>query len=125
MAANILRMSDSETIKFLNLYKNEPVLWNPSRDDYKNRECRSAATKRIAAEMNMPDFTDYHVMLKFKNLRSSYLQELKKMARSAKSETEKPYYPKVIWFKIMDSFLRSYVTSKNPELNPVSIYLNL
>lgn len=32
---NLLRMSDTETLKFLEYYRNEPALWDPTNDEYK------------------------------------------------------------------------------------------
>ena len=34
-AGNVLRMSDAETLKFLEYYRNEPALWDPTNDGYK------------------------------------------------------------------------------------------
>lgn len=65
-----------------------------------------------------------HVISKFKNLRSSYCQELKKIAASEKSGTsvEDIYVPHVIWFSKMNSFLKPYVTMRETCSNYVSIF---
>ncbi|XP_050509237.1 uncharacterized protein LOC126886376 [Diabrotica virgifera virgifera] len=117
--AKILRMNDADTNKFVILYKNEPVLWDPSREEYKKRECRAAAARRIAAEMDIRGFTEVHVVIKFKNLRSSYMQELKKIKQSMKSgcSPDEVYTPKVGWFTIMDGFLKPHVKSRENQLN--------
>lgn len=127
MASNILRMNDAETLKFLEFYQNEPVLWDPTREDYKNRNARAAAAKRIASAMAIDDFTDVHVIMKFKNLRSSYSQELKKIQQSIKSgcSLDDVYIPKVRWFKLMDSFLRPHVKGRETHSNFVRFYLRL
>ncbi|XP_072383246.1 uncharacterized protein [Diabrotica undecimpunctata] len=119
MTAQILRMNDADTNKFVMLYKNEPVLWDPAIEDYKKRESRAAAAKRIAAEMNLDGFTEVHVIIKFKNLRSSYMQELKKIRQSINSgcPSDAIYTPKVGWFKIMDGFLKPHVKARETEPN--------
>ncbi|XP_066152782.1 uncharacterized protein [Euwallacea fornicatus] len=111
---NGLRMSDSETLKFLEYYRNEPSLWDPINEGYKKKEARTAAASRIAEALNLPNFTTAHVNNKFKNLRSSYAQELKKISGSAKSgaSTGDVYVPKVVWFKQMDAFLKPHVKSR-------------
>ncbi|XP_031345055.1 uncharacterized protein LOC116172079 [Photinus pyralis] len=106
--AAILRMSDKETLKFLKLCKQERVLWDPTFEGYTKRDVRIEAAKRIAAAMGLPDFTSFHVTAKFKNLRSSYLQEQKKIENSLSSGDD-VYTPKVVWFDTMDSFLRPHV----------------
>lgn len=120
--ANVLKMNDYETTKFVELYKKESILWNPTISDYKCRVKRTAAAKRIAVSMGLKHFTYMHVIQKFKNLRSSYLQELKKIARSTESigSNDELYVPKVVWFKLMDSFLRPYVRQRISTANLVS-----
>ena len=127
MAAHILRMNDADTNNFLELYQNEPVLWNPTREDYKKRESRAAAARRIATAMEIDGFTETHVITKFKNLRSSYLQEVKKNRQSMKSgsSSDEVYTPKVRWFKTMDSFLKPHVKERETQSNLVSIYFNV
>ncbi|XP_030747123.1 uncharacterized protein LOC115875751 [Sitophilus oryzae] len=119
MSGGNLRMSDAETLKFLELYRNEPVLWDPTNRDYKKRDRRVAAAQRIADTLNLPGFTPPHVITKFKNLRSSYAQELKKISGSKKSgiSADDVYMPKVIWFREMDAFLRPYVKARSTQSN--------
>ncbi|KRT85895.1 Myb/SANT-like transcription factor [Oryctes borbonicus] len=117
MAANTLRMSDTETMKFLEYYQNESVLWDPNSKDYKRREARVVAAKRIAGAMNIKGFSEHHVLLKFNNLRSSYSQELKKIRTSKKIPSSKMYVPTVVWFNRMDSFLKPHVKSRRDYSN--------
>ncbi|KAK5647988.1 hypothetical protein RI129_002880 [Pyrocoelia pectoralis] len=72
MAGVNLRMSDAEILKFVEYYRNEPSLWDPTDDRYKKRETRAAAAHRIAEALHLVDFTASHVITKFKNLRSSH-----------------------------------------------------
>lgn len=80
------------------------------------------ALQQLNELQNLKDFTASHVITKFKNLRSSYAQELKKIAASTKSgiATQEIYVPKVVWFKQMDAFLRPHVKSRATQSNLVS-----
>ncbi|KAG6451139.1 uncharacterized protein LOC115444195 [Manduca sexta] len=110
----ILRISDEKTLLLIELYHREECLWNTSLEDYKNREKRSEAVARIAKELKIKNFGPRHVVIKFKNLRNSYCQELKKMSNSlnaANGEDYECYKPRVFWFNKMDSFLRPHLQS--------------
>ncbi|KAK9736674.1 Alcohol dehydrogenase transcription factor Myb/SANT-like [Popillia japonica] len=120
-------MSDAETVTLLELYQNKPVLWDPTRDDYnEKRDSRAVAARKIAAVMTIEGFTDIHVIMNFKNLRSSYTQEIKKIAESKKSgcSSNEVYVPKVAWFKIMDSFLKPHVKARKSQSNLIMKYIN-
>lgn len=106
---SILRISDEKTLQLIELYEEESCLWNSELEDYKIREKRVASAERIANTLNIKNFEAKHVMIKFKNLRNSYCQELKKIANSINSQNVKVYKPKVFWFSKMDSFLRPYL----------------
>lgn len=108
---SILRITDEKTLELIELYEEESCLWNSELNDYKIREKRIAAAERIANTLNIKNFEAKHVMIKFKNLRNSYCQELKKIANSINAQTQntKVYKPKVFWFSKMDSFLRPYL----------------
>ncbi|KAG5897709.1 hypothetical protein JTB14_007547 [Gonioctena quinquepunctata] len=116
-------MNDADTIKFLEFHQNEPVLWDPTTEDYENLDSRAAAARRIESAMAIDGFTDVHVIIKFKNLRSPYSQEFKKILQSTKSEcfSDDVHTPKVRWFKLMDSFLRPHVKGRKTQSNLVRI----
>lgn len=114
---SILRISDKKTLQLITEYKKEPCLWNSSLDDYPNKMKRARAADKIARILNIPNFEGKHVMVKFKNLRNSYSQELKKIKASLdKVGVDSPelYRPKVPWFPLMDSFIRPYL--QTPKL---------
>lgn len=117
-----LRLSDEQTIKFLSCYEKEPVLWNPFLEHYRNRDARAEAAGRIAEAMNVSGFGPEQVIIKFKNLRSSYCQELKKIAASESSGAARDqiYVPQVKWFSQMDSFIKPHVTSRSSLTKYVS-----
>jgi hypothetical protein len=117
-----LKLSESNTLWLIQLYQSEPCLYDVNSDDYRNRELQVAATKRIAAALSVDGFGPKEVAKKYKNLRNSYSQELKKVNDSEKSGTggDDVYIPKVYWFDIMYSFLRPQMYSRPTKSNLVS-----
>ncbi|XP_045451513.1 uncharacterized protein LOC123660493 [Melitaea cinxia] len=107
--SSILRISGHKTFQFLELYEKEECLWNTTDKDYRNIRKRKEANERIARALNIEHFTYRHVTIKFKNLRNSYSQELKKIAKSINSGEDPIYRPKVFWFSKMDGFLRPHL----------------
>lgn len=122
---SILRITDEKTLQLIELYEQESCLWNSDLEDYKIRERRVAAAARIAKALNIQNFEAKHVMIKFKNLRNSYCQELKKIANSINAQNVKVYNPKVFWFSKMDSFLRPYLQPSRTTGFLVSTAFNL
>jgi len=116
-----IKFNDSETTQFLVLYSMEKVLYDPSLEEYRDRDLRAAAAKRISHELNIPGFGPKEVISKFKNLRSSFCQELKKISDSARSGkgTDDIYKPKVFWFDQMNSFIRPFVQQRPTQSNLV------
>ncbi|KAJ4425326.1 hypothetical protein ANN_28245 [Periplaneta americana] len=82
----IRSFSDNDTIRFLELYRMEHVLYNPTLDEYRDRDKRAAAAK----------------------------QELKKISESETSgkSTDEFYKPKVPWFMKINSFIRPYLQQR-------------
>ncbi|KAL4125898.1 hypothetical protein QTP88_010135 [Uroleucon formosanum] len=97
------------------------VLYDPSLEEYRDRDLRAAAAKRISHELNIPGFGPKEVISKFKNLRSSFCQELKKISDSARSGkgTNDIYEPKVFWFDQMNSLIRPFVQQRPTQSNLV------
>ncbi|XP_074025704.1 uncharacterized protein [Leptinotarsa decemlineata] len=115
----VVKLQDNETIKFIELYASERVLYDSACKDYKDRDLRLAAAKRISEAMGINGFGPKEVITKFKNLRSSYCQELKKIADTERSGsgTDDVYVPKVIWFENMNSFIRPFVQQRSTKSN--------
>ncbi|GJQ74642.1 hypothetical protein Trydic_g21495 [Trypoxylus dichotomus] len=101
-------MNEATTIRFVELYRSEECLWNPFHPDYKYKGARWKAAERIANKINVFGFGPTEVTQKFKNIRSSYCQELKKIHFSIQQGIE-VHKPKVVWFNIVDQFLKPYV----------------
>jgi hypothetical protein len=124
-----VRWNDINTMKFINLYKQEECLWNISLHDYKNKEARNLALERIAAAMGLEGFGVSDVKYKIKNIRSSYCQELKKIqfSEASCSSPEDVYRPTVVWFNTLHAFLKSFVFQRErpPPYPPVSSLFTL
>ncbi|CAH2240271.1 uncharacterized protein LOC120631007 [Pararge aegeria] len=119
---SILRISDGNTMDLIDLYEKEQCLWNTAIEEYKSRPKRCEAAIRIAEKLNIPHFTSRYVIIKFKNLRNSYCQELKKIANSIKAGDCPAYKPKVFWFNKMDSFLRPHLQHQSRDLRYLHSY---
>lgn len=119
---SVLKLNKKDTIRFLDLYQKEPVLYNPTLSEYRDCGMRAAAAKRVAAALNICGFGPREVMYKFKNLRCSYCQELKKITDSQRSgkSTDEVYQPRVVWFTKMNSFMRPFVQQRETRSNMVS-----
>ncbi|KAJ8868874.1 hypothetical protein PR048_030415 [Dryococelus australis] len=78
-APRSLKLSDNETMRFIELYENETLIYDVTMVEYRNRDLRAAAAaKRIADALNASGFGPGEVITNFKNLRNSFLQEEKK-----------------------------------------------
>jgi hypothetical protein len=119
----VIKLRERETVRFVELYADEPVLYDASMENYRDRDVRMAAAKRISNALAIPAFGPKEVMAKFKDLRSSYCQELKKIADSERSGsgTDDIYVPKVFWFHQMNSFIRPFVQQRATQSNLVSV----
>lgn len=119
-----LKLTEQETLQFVELYKNEPLLYDSTMTEYRSRDARYVAVQRIAQELDVPGFGPEEVIKKFKNLRNAYCQELKRIAESKKTAAtpEDTYYPKVCWFPLMDSFIRPFVEYKKILQHTVSFW---
>lgn len=98
-----LRITDEKTLQLVQECEKQECLWNTHLVDYPNKEERLRAYEVIAQRLDIPNFTARHVRTKFKNLRNSYCQELKKIAADEK------YKPKVMWFAYMDKYLKPHL----------------
>lgn len=116
-----------ETKLFLELYSMEKVLYNPDVNEYRDKHSRAAAINRISHKLNIPGFGPKDVIIKFKNLRSAYCLELKKITKSKISATNEGdiYKPRVFWFEHMDAFIRPFVQQRVTQSNMVTNILLL
>lgn len=107
-----VRLNEKMTLKFVELYRDQRLLWDKEHEAYNKRADRLRAYRRIADGMAVDGLGVPEVATKIKNIRSTYLQELKKIKDSVqrpKSEEDQDedvtYVPKLLWFPILDSMI--------------------
>jgi hypothetical protein len=66
MSQRVLRLSDNETLRFLDLNQNEPVLYNATLEEYRDRDLRAAVAKRISAALHIFGFGPAEMLVKLK-----------------------------------------------------------
>ncbi|KMZ09910.1 uncharacterized protein LOC6726053 isoform X1 [Drosophila simulans] len=91
--------------EFLEAYRRQPCLYNTLLDSYKNRVSREEAYGAIIRSLKIPQLTVVDIKLKIKSVRTVYSKELRIWMRE--KELGRCYEPKLFWFKLADSFLRS------------------
>ncbi|KAL7644892.1 UNVERIFIED_CONTAM: hypothetical protein RMT77_004709 [Armadillidium vulgare] len=107
--------SNELVLQFLDLYENEPILWNPSHYQHKNREEIYDAWKRIRENMNV-DFSVYELKKKKDSLMAAYRTIVNKQKEKNKNGDEE-YKP--IWFAFekMASFLKGRSQQKEAVIS--------
>ncbi|XP_071446762.1 uncharacterized protein [Hetaerina americana] len=105
------RWDDKANLKFISLYEKNLCLWKTDSPAYKNRDVRERAINRMVASMAIPDFRNLECKNKIKNVRSHYIQELKKIEKSRGHSPKglPTYEPKLTWFAPLDNFLRPHI----------------
>ncbi|XP_017089088.2 uncharacterized protein [Drosophila bipectinata] len=99
--------------EFLEAYRRQPCLYNSLLDTYKNRESREEAYGAIIRALKIPQLTVVDIKLKIKSVRTVYSKELRIWMRE--KELGRSYEPKLFWFKLADSFLRSVSLSHSKK----------
>ncbi|CAG5011242.1 unnamed protein product [Parnassius apollo] len=118
MAASRKKWTERDTVRFVELYEEEQVLWNVRLKDYKNKDARNAAIQRIIHNLNM-EVTIKEVNTKINNIRSTYTQEKVKIKKSTGtgSGANDVYVPSLAWYEIADRFLSGVIKSRKTYQN--------
>ncbi|KAG7299097.1 hypothetical protein JYU34_017595 [Plutella xylostella] len=99
----------AQTIRLIDAYHENEVLWNTKHPQYRSKNEREAAFQKIIEAVGIPDLTISGVAIKIQRIRSLYCAAVKKQV----------YYnvpPTMYWFKMADSFLRDvYNLYKMPQ----------
>ncbi|KAL0870845.1 hypothetical protein ABMA27_004689 [Loxostege sticticalis] len=124
--ASILRISEEKTLELVELYKQEQCLWDTNSRDYRIKMKRREAAEKIARILDLPNFKARHVMMKFKNLRNAYCQELKKIAIAQNLGSEEDAVPRkskqrAQWYAVMDSFIRPHLQANYSYSGPTLV----
>ncbi|KFM73148.1 hypothetical protein X975_19875, partial [Stegodyphus mimosarum] len=119
--SKIPRWSDSQTMASFDAYASSEVLWNTSLAEYKDKNRRQKAYEDIINTLKFEGLGVPELKHKINNFRSTYLQELKKIANSKRSGTsgDNIYKPSIVWFQMADSFLRPHVAQRKSQHNLV------
>lgn len=98
--------------EFINLYRQNPCLWNVRSQEYRDREKKRLAYKVLAKKLQErePDADREAVIRKINNLRTSYRKEVRKVWKvTAKGGS----YTPTLWYFDLFSFLIGMETRKN------------
>jgi hypothetical protein len=103
-----MKWTEDDTYKFVWLYRNYECLWNMSSANHKNKHMCQRAIEAIMQAMGQEEFGVTEVKQKFKNIRSTYNQEVQKIQKSKESGTspDDVYKPTVKWFDVMDQIMK-------------------
>ena len=115
MAAS--RWSEEKSCKFIAVYEKYECLWNTKSNAYRNRDARGAAIRNLMGDMEEVgmNMTEDEVRNRIKAIRTTYMAELRKVEKAAKSgvSIDDLYQPTCAWFKDADRFL-SHIVSLRP-----------
>lgn len=119
------RWTDGDITKFLEVYQEKEILWNPKLELYRNNAARIAALDEIIHSLQKPNLTPNDLKIKIKNIRTIYNRELSKLLKSKKSGAgaNDIYKPALRWFEQADTFLRAVTEARPSKSNLVSINL--
>lgn len=70
------RWTDGDMTKFLELYQEKEMLWNPKLELYRNNNARIVALDEIIKGLEKPSLTQNDLKIKTKNIRTTYIREL-------------------------------------------------
>lgn len=101
------------TLRLVQLYQQQPVLWDKGHVWNKKRTERMRAYRYIAEIMDVDKMGTYEVADKIRRIRNEYMQELKKIKvsmqqylnRHPSDKLVRPYVPRQEWFPIINSMV--------------------
>ncbi|CAG5006426.1 unnamed protein product [Parnassius apollo] len=122
MAASRKKWTERDTVRFVELYEEEQVLWNMRLKDCKQKRCPECAIQCIIHNLNM-EATIQEVNTKINNIRSTYTQEKVKIKKSTGtgSGANDVYVPSLAWYEIADRFLSGVIKSRKTYQNVIHI----
>lgn len=115
------RWNEDTTIKFLELYIDRPNLWDQFSELYKDKSVRELAMSEIVSAMDLEGFGIPEAKAKIKALRATYIGEISKQERCAKSGVV--YVPSLKWIHIMKYIMEKGTLRAQRETMLVSIVM--
>lgn len=94
--------------EFINIYRNEPCLWQIKNQDYHNRDKKTAAYNKLIAQYKKiePNANRDMIVKKMNGLRTNYRKEKKKVEESKRSGTgTNDVYVPTLWYYHLLKFL--------------------
>ncbi|CAF4919574.1 unnamed protein product [Pieris macdunnoughi] len=103
------KWAEDTTYKFVQEYVKYECLYNCKDPNYKVKGARNAALLQLSKAMNIPGFGSNEAYTKIRNLKSTYLQEVKKIKQRTKSAagTDCVYNPQIKWFTLLDDAIKA------------------
>lgn len=113
---NLFKMEwpNSVSLEFLELYKNEPVIWNPQHSSYKDRNLINEAWKRIEQSISVETS-----VMELKGKKESLMATFRKVSNKVKVSDD-DYRPPWFAYEFMDSFLNGIYTPRQSTTYKVS-----
>ncbi|XP_056644511.1 uncharacterized protein LOC130450245 [Diorhabda sublineata] len=110
------KFSAEQMEQFIDIYRSFDCLWDVKCKEYRDINKRNNAYEAMADIINI---TIEQVKKKLNNIRSTYLQEKKKVdiSKSTGSGTEDIYTPNLSWFGSM-TFLDDVTTQRKTNSTP-------
>lgn len=101
------KWSDNKMCRLVCFYRKYPCLWNKDSPSYMDNSKRHSAYSNIHQGMDMPHVTFTEVMIKIREVRRIYVNELKKIIKARRSGSK--YEPPQKWFLTLHNFLYKYL----------------
>ncbi|XP_005089366.1 uncharacterized protein LOC101847004 [Aplysia californica] len=103
---------ETETIHLsllVDLYRNQPCLWDSTSPEHANKHLRQKALEEILKDAGYPVTEDNVTVLKRKinSLRTTYVRELRKVLDSQEKDPTNVYRPRWLYFDSLDEFLNT------------------
>lgn len=107
--------NNATLLHFIELYRKNECLWNVKAVDYKKSDKRKKAVAEMAIQFGV---TEEFVKKKIQSLRSTYIQEKKKIADSKRTGTgsDDVYIPSLFWFHELE-FLQDVIIPRKTTSN--------
>uniref|UniRef100_A0A0A9W2D2 DNA-directed RNA polymerase D subunit 1 n=1 Tax=Lygus hesperus TaxID=30085 RepID=A0A0A9W2D2_LYGHE len=107
-----LVFSEKLMYSFINDYKESSCLWDIKNPDYKCAEKRRTALATLAAKY---DVSEEEAKKKINSLRSTYLQEKKKVEESKRANSGEIYEPSLYWYHELEFLYDVIIPRKTPH----------
>ncbi|XP_047522242.1 uncharacterized protein LOC125061092 isoform X8 [Pieris napi] len=101
------KWAEDTTYKFVQEFVKYECLYNCKDPNYKVKGARNAALLKLSKAMNIPGFGTNEAYTKMRNLKSTYLQEVKKIKQRTKSRAGTVYNPQIKWFTLLDDAIKA------------------